>query len=337
MDQDSTKDGSGGGDRRNWRERLGVGQDLPKISDEFKSEQKDPQPAGGDAQTDAPSGAQSDVPSGPRPGTPVARPAPMAPRFARSTAPRPGNGNASSTETLPPKPAEAARSSAGSGGLKPWATSIRPAHKPAEPLRHQRPMGEAGRPGAGQPPSSLPSSAPSSLSGTPRPGYAPRTGPLPGAQRPAPSRGPAAYPQAAQRPGTVPSAAGNDSFGERLRAQREAAERLAQQRLAAARNRSGHASAEAPTILTPRKAEATPQGQAVPRHAPSASPQAGGRGAAPLHLCPRGDRRRPTGNRFQPGRAGGRRAPAPGPRATAACLCYGPAGRCGRAGAADVA
>jgi hypothetical protein len=222
MDQDSTKDGTGGGNRRNWRERLGVGQDLPKISDEFSS-------VDGNARL-----ADESLPetqAGPRPGAPVSRPAPMAPRYARPAAAQPGNGSSSGPDTQGPKPV------AGSPGQKPWAAPVRPAPKPGEP----------GRPAA--------SHAPSPAPGSERPGHAPRANPAPAPQRPAPTRGPAAYAQAAARPG---AASGHDSFGERLRAQREAAERLAQQRLAAARERSSQARTDPLTILTPRKQDTTP-------------------------------------------------------------------------------
>ncbi|MFW6076938.1 MAG: hypothetical protein ACOC71_04240, partial [Hyphomicrobiales bacterium] len=199
MDQDSTKDGTGG-DRRNWRERLGVGQDLPKISDEFKPAHSDAKAAGGESQTGAAAGQ--------RLGPAVARPAPMAPRYARP-APRPGNGSSPGTETQGDKSPESPRFNVASPNLKAGP----------EANRH-------------------PSSTPSSDSGAQQPGHVPSAGPA--SQHPAPSRGPAAYPRTAARP-AAPAAAGNDSFGERLRAQREAAEKLAQQRLAAARDRSGHA------------------------------------------------------------------------------------------------
>jgi hypothetical protein len=67
MDQDSTKDGAADGDRRNWRERLGVGQDLPKISDEFGPAQSDQEPGDAKPSEGEPAGAHS----GTKPGTPV--------------------------------------------------------------------------------------------------------------------------------------------------------------------------------------------------------------------------------------------------------------------------
>ena len=80
MDQNSTNGSEP--DKRNWRERLGIGaKEMPKLSDEFRDAS-----AGSDARS-APPGAQ-----------PVTKPAPMAPR-----APRPAV-SASSTE---PRPAAA--------------------------------------------------------------------------------------------------------------------------------------------------------------------------------------------------------------------------------------
>ena len=69
MDQDSSN--GAGPDKRNWRERLGIGaKELPKLSDEFRDEPQiaspTPPPAAGTAK--------------PAPRAPVTRPAPMAPR-----------------------------------------------------------------------------------------------------------------------------------------------------------------------------------------------------------------------------------------------------------------
>lgn len=223
MDHDSTKDGAADGDRRNWRERLGVGQDLPKISDEFEpvrthQERSDPKPS---------EGARSAA----KPGTPVARPAPMAPRYARPAAPKPANGSSPDEGANDANHPESTRSGAAAAGLKPWAAPSRPAGGPDHHSGHERV------------PSSTPSSAsPSSASNTPS----------------ATSRAPA-YPQAGRPSGTAPASSG-ESFGERLRAQREAAEKLAQQRVAAAREKSLRASADALTILAPRQSPARPSG-----------------------------------------------------------------------------
>jgi len=71
MDQDNTKPGPAGA-KGSWRDRLGISKELPKISDEFK----DPQ------QTAAPGDRREPDKTAPlpRPGVPVAKPAPMAPR-----------------------------------------------------------------------------------------------------------------------------------------------------------------------------------------------------------------------------------------------------------------
>lgn len=113
MDHDSTKDGAADGDRRNWRERLGVGQDLPKISDEF-----------GPAK---PSDGEPAAQSGTKPGTPVARPAPMAPRYARPAAPKPANGGSSGDGTNGAKSPEATRTDTTAPGLNAWAAPSTPA------------------------------------------------------------------------------------------------------------------------------------------------------------------------------------------------------------------
>ena len=72
MDQDNTKSQ----DKRNWRERLGIGaqgnKDLPKISDDFK---KEAAPGG---VRPVPVAAARSAP--PRPAAPAVKPAPMAPR-----------------------------------------------------------------------------------------------------------------------------------------------------------------------------------------------------------------------------------------------------------------
>ncbi len=71
MDQDNSK----GQDKRNWRERLGIGaqgsKDLPKISDEFQKES---------AAVSTRPVATASLPVQPRAMAPVAKPAPMAPR-----------------------------------------------------------------------------------------------------------------------------------------------------------------------------------------------------------------------------------------------------------------
>jgi hypothetical protein len=72
MDQESTKPGPIGS-KGSWRDRLGINKELPKISEEFK---QPPSKAG------APDHAEPapEQPPPPRLGTPVSKPAPMAPR-----------------------------------------------------------------------------------------------------------------------------------------------------------------------------------------------------------------------------------------------------------------
>jgi hypothetical protein len=88
MDQDSSNGGAGP-DKRNWRERLGIGaKELPKLSDEFRDEpQIAPPPPAGTAR--------------PAPRAPVTKPAPMAPRVA----PRPAQPAAEAPAPPPPAPA----------------------------------------------------------------------------------------------------------------------------------------------------------------------------------------------------------------------------------------
>lgn len=74
MDQESTKPGPIGGTKGSWRDRLGINKELPKISEEFK--QTPPKAAS----SDHPESADDRAPPPPRPGTPVSKPAPMAPR-----------------------------------------------------------------------------------------------------------------------------------------------------------------------------------------------------------------------------------------------------------------
>ena len=122
MDQDSTNGATS--DKRNWRERLGIGtRDMPKLSDEFKS-QPPAQPA-----------AKSVAPASPRPVTKppqaVTRPAPMAPRAVTTRpAPAPVNGqqraNGGHTQ-VPPSPSQQA-----------LAEKLRAQRAAAEKLAEQR-------------------------------------------------------------------------------------------------------------------------------------------------------------------------------------------------------
>src|SRR5262245_56821938 len=95
MDQDSTNSG----ERRNWRERLGIAKDaskdLPKISEEFRSENggkaTEPRlvvasPAAGPSKPGS-ADAGHPVPAGRGQGATPVRPAPMAPRSNAAGAP----------------------------------------------------------------------------------------------------------------------------------------------------------------------------------------------------------------------------------------------------------
>jgi hypothetical protein len=73
MDQDNTKP-SPGGTRGSWRDRLGINKELPKISEEFKQAPQKPAPSDRQETVIGKAGVT------PRPGTPIAKPAPMAPR-----------------------------------------------------------------------------------------------------------------------------------------------------------------------------------------------------------------------------------------------------------------
>lgn len=87
MDQDSSN--GAGPDKRNWRERLGIGaKELPKLSDEFRDEPQiaAPPPPAGTAR--------------PAPRAPVTKPAPMAPRVA----PRPSPAAEAPTPSAPAVP-----------------------------------------------------------------------------------------------------------------------------------------------------------------------------------------------------------------------------------------
>ncbi|MGE0211983.1 MAG: SPOR domain-containing protein [Parvibaculaceae bacterium] len=182
MDQDSTRDGSPTGEKRNWRDRLGVNKGLPKLSDEFRPRESGPRGPGRDelAASETEKSAETGRSSLSRRPTPVERTAPMAPR-------------------IPPRPPVTAAGQ----------------EKRAEP--GMRPM-------------------------------PPRGPEAPAAERETANRQPSANrlsmqtgrPGAQGRPAAGPRNP-NDEFGERLRAQREAAERLVQQRLAAARQKAQEA------------------------------------------------------------------------------------------------
>jgi hypothetical protein len=258
MDQDSTNSG----ERRNWRERLGIAKDnskeLPKISEEFRSE-NDGKPAEPRLVT-GPSAASpmkplpSDAPAAPAPAarghgsTPV-RPAPMAPRSAAATgAARPPQNQQAGNPVSPQTP------------------------RPAPP--------------AGQ---AKPQAAPSAR--VPAPAASAR-----GASTPAPA--------AANGSGSAAS----DDFAERLRQQREAAERLARQRAATARAQGG---APPPPLAKPP--EAAPS---APRFSFAPDELAGDAKPAPAAAAAKAPQRPAAPNGGQPGwQPPFQAAPAPSPYA----------------------
>ncbi len=103
MDQKSTSNGSGGGTKKNWRERLGINKDLPKIAAEFKEERRPPPPSPPLRPTmPPPVGAAGRL--SPRPGQQISSPAPMAPRVRPvASAPVPNRKPGSTPPSSPPQ------------------------------------------------------------------------------------------------------------------------------------------------------------------------------------------------------------------------------------------
>lgn len=184
MDQDSTGKGSGG-DRRNWRERLGINKDLPRLSEEFKTEKP--------AQRAEPQLGRAarppERPAGQPPGRPQLPPAQQ----------RPAAGGPAGESSRPT-------------GQRPGPEVVRPAPMAPRPAGRVAPM-------------------------APRPAARPQRPPAPAAPAPAPAqaqRPPAS--EAPQRPTpSLTTGERSDKFAERLKEQREAAERLARQRMEQAR------------------------------------------------------------------------------------------------------
>lgn len=112
MDQDSSN--GSGPDKRNWRERLGIGPtEMPKLSDEFRDEA-------------APVPAETDAPRAPQP---VAKPAPMAPRRPPAAA-APAVPQPSTSRATPKLPDNAAQDA--------LAEKLRAQRAAAEKLAEQR-------------------------------------------------------------------------------------------------------------------------------------------------------------------------------------------------------
>jgi len=127
MDQNSSN--GSGPDKRNWRERLGIGaKEMPKLSDEFREEPAKEQPAP-EAAKPAPRAAQ-----------PVTKPAPMAPRApARAAAPaapaQPAPAATPAVAAAPPRPTPRVADNAVQDAL---AEKLRAQRAAAEKLAEQR-------------------------------------------------------------------------------------------------------------------------------------------------------------------------------------------------------
>jgi cell division septation protein DedD len=140
MDQNSTN--GSGPDKRNWRERLGIGaKEMPKLSDEFRDGSES-----SDQARQPPAGAQ-----------PVARPAPMAPRAPRA---------ASASETPSAPPPRATPRSPDNAAQDALADKLRAQRAAAERLAEQRVQAARERAEGRTPPPEAPSAAPRAPSAT---------------------------------------------------------------------------------------------------------------------------------------------------------------------------
>jgi len=123
MDQDSTN--GAGPDKRNWRERLGIGaKELPKLSDEFRDVPQmstQPPPPAGTAK--------------PAPRAPVTKPAPMAPRVAARPAQPP---EVSTAPSMPPTLSRATPKGPDNAAQDALAEKLRAQRAAAERLAEQR-------------------------------------------------------------------------------------------------------------------------------------------------------------------------------------------------------
>ncbi|MEI7598835.1 MAG: SPOR domain-containing protein [Aestuariivirga sp.] len=122
MDQDSSN--GAGPDKRNWRERLGIGaKELPKLSDEFRDEpQMSAPPPAGTAR--------------PAPRAPVTKPAPMAPRVKPA---QPGaESPATASPSVPPALSRATPRAPDNAAQDALAEKLRAQRAAAERLAEQR-------------------------------------------------------------------------------------------------------------------------------------------------------------------------------------------------------
>ena len=120
MDQDSSN--GAGPDKRNWRERLGIGaKELPKLSDEFRDEpQMSAPPPAGTAR--------------PAPRAPVTKPAPMAPRVK----PAQPAAEAPAAPSVPPALSRATPRAPDNAAQDALAEKLRAQRAAAERLAEQR-------------------------------------------------------------------------------------------------------------------------------------------------------------------------------------------------------
>ena len=176
MDQDSSN--GAGPDKRNWRERLGIGaKELPKLSDEFRDEPQmtsEPAPPAGTAR--------------PAPRAPVTKPAPMAPRVApKPTQPASeASGAATTTPSMPPSLSRATPRGADNAAQDALAEKLRAQRAAAERLAEQRVQAARSR-AEGKKPDPVPqrpaSPTPPLRTGSPSP-RTPGLTPPPGSPRP---------------------------------------------------------------------------------------------------------------------------------------------------------
>ena len=290
MDQDSSN--GAGPDKRNWRERLGIGPaEMPKLSDEFREE-------------GAAAGADKPAPRAPQP---VAKPAPMAPRRPQ----QPAAPAAGAAPSAPPQVSRATAKLPDNATQEALAEKLRAQRAAAEKLAEQRVQAARNR-AEGKAPAEPPPLA------TPRPA-------MPAATRaPAAPARPAA-PVAPRVPGTLPPPSGGRpkfSFADEpasrplgeppARPGLGGAAPLAPPRPALGGERgqppflrpsvSGGMAAR-PPASSYRSGEATSgYGATPPRLQPPAAPRAGLNGEAPAYPAPRVPARRapPSAPAFDP-------------------------------------
>jgi hypothetical protein len=159
MDQDSTN----GSDKRNWRERLGIGsKELPRITPEFK-------PAPSVAAEGVPTPAAGAVRAAPRPAQPISRPAPMAPRV-------PPKAAAPAAPVMPSSSAGATPPDALADKLKAQrAAAERLAEQRVQAARERAEAAQAPENGAGRPKFTFAPDAEAPRSAAPPPASPPRS------------------------------------------------------------------------------------------------------------------------------------------------------------------